>query len=215
MGVNEAMELLLSLGHRRIGFISGPQALKSARIRSSAFLRSLGRYGIDEDKRLVGEGNRTMDGGLEAMARMLESHCSPTAVLASNDLTAIGMMRAARGLVSSGGHFDCGFRRHSLGRIHETAIDHGAVAAEGTGRTRLSRSITGCWRTAQGQARLQSGDPSGHSRGHLSSARGAPSYLNFALHSPALLVPGITWNARNSSGTPVDFSGQIARDRLP
>ena len=71
MGVNEAMELLLSLGHRRIGFISGPQALKSARIRSSAFLRSLGRYGIDEDKRLVGEGNRRMDGGLEAMARML------------------------------------------------------------------------------------------------------------------------------------------------
>ena len=96
MGVNEAMEHLLSLGHRRIGFISGPQGLKSARIRRSAFLRSLRRYGIDEDKRLVGEGNHTVDGGLDAMARMLESHCSPTAVLASNDLTAIGTMRAVR-----------------------------------------------------------------------------------------------------------------------
>jgi DNA-binding LacI/PurR family transcriptional regulator len=96
MGINEAVEYLLSLGHRRIGFISGPLDLKSARIRRSAFLRSLSRYGIDEDKRLVEEGDHTVDGGLSAMARMLESNCSPTAMLASNDLTAIGMMRAVR-----------------------------------------------------------------------------------------------------------------------
>ena len=96
MGVNEAMDHLMSLGHRRIGFISGPWALKSARIRRTAFLRSLGAYGIDEDKRLVEEGDHTVDGGLIAMTRMLESKCSPTALLASNDLTAIGAMRAVR-----------------------------------------------------------------------------------------------------------------------
>src|ERR1017187_10574236 len=82
--------------HRRIGFISGPWALKSARIRRTAFLRSLSAYGIDEDKRLVEEGDHTVDGGLIAMTRMLESKCSPTALLASNDLTAIGAMRAVR-----------------------------------------------------------------------------------------------------------------------
>src|ERR1022692_1599322 len=96
MGVNEAMDHLMSLGHRRIGFISGPWALKSARIRRTAFLRSLSAYGIDEDKRLVEEGDHTVDGGLIAMTRMLESKCSPTALLASNDLTAIGAMRAVR-----------------------------------------------------------------------------------------------------------------------
>ncbi len=96
MGVNEAVEHLLQLGHRRIGFIGGPSALKSARIRRTAFLRSLTRYGIDEDKRLVEEGDHTVEGGLSAMARMLESKCSPTAVLTSNDLTAIGTMRAVR-----------------------------------------------------------------------------------------------------------------------
>jgi len=96
MGVNEAMDHLLSLGHRRIGFISGPWALKSARIRRTAFMRSLSAYGIDEDKRLVEEGDHTVDGGLNAMTRMLESQCSPTALLASNDLTAIGAMRALR-----------------------------------------------------------------------------------------------------------------------
>src|ERR1035438_756779 len=92
----------MSLGHRRIGFISGPWALKSARIRRTAFLRSLGAYGIDEDKRLVEEGDHTVDGGLTncgliAMTRMLDSKCAPTALLASNDLTAIGVMRAVRG----------------------------------------------------------------------------------------------------------------------
>ncbi len=96
MGVNEAVEHLLQLGHRKIGFISGPPALKSARIRHTAFLRSLTRYGIDEDKRLVEEGDHTVDGGLNAMTRMLASGCSPTAVLTSNDLTAIGTMRAVR-----------------------------------------------------------------------------------------------------------------------
>jgi len=96
MGVNEAMDHLWSLGHRRIGFISGPWELKSARIRRTAFLRSLSAYGIDEDKRLVEEGDHTVDGGLIAMTRMLASKCSPTALLASNDLTAIGAMRAVR-----------------------------------------------------------------------------------------------------------------------
>jgi DNA-binding LacI/PurR family transcriptional regulator len=96
MGVNEAVDHLLSLGHRRVGFISGPMALKSARIRRSAFLRSLGRYGIHEDELLVQGSDHTVDGGLEAMTRMLALNCNPTGVLASNDLTAIGMMRAVR-----------------------------------------------------------------------------------------------------------------------
>jgi len=44
----------------------------------------------------VQEGDHTVDGGLAAMGRMLEAQCSPTALLASNDLTAIGVMRAVR-----------------------------------------------------------------------------------------------------------------------
>jgi len=96
MGINEAVKHLLSLGHRRIGFIGGPAGLKSARIRRIAFLRSLGHHGIDRDARLVEASDHTVDGGLAAMTRMLDSKCAPTAVLASNDLTAIGMMRAVR-----------------------------------------------------------------------------------------------------------------------
>ena len=96
MGVNEAVSHLLSLGHRRIGFICGPLGLKSAQIRRTAFLRSLSEHGIDDADRLLEEADHTVDGGLAAMTRMLESKYAPTAVLASNDLTAIGMMRAVR-----------------------------------------------------------------------------------------------------------------------
>jgi DNA-binding LacI/PurR family transcriptional regulator len=93
-GINQAVEHLLQLGHNTIGFISGPLGLKSAYIRRTAFLECLARTGILEDRQLVTEGDHTIDGGLEAMTRLLESGKPPTAVLASNDLTAIGALRA-------------------------------------------------------------------------------------------------------------------------
>jgi len=96
MGINEAVDHLLSLGHRRIGFIGGPPGLKSARIRRDAFLRSLGHHGVDLGAPLVEAGDHTVDGGLAAMTRVLGSKCAPTAMLASNDLTAIGMLRGVR-----------------------------------------------------------------------------------------------------------------------
>ena len=94
MGVNEAVGHLVALGHRRIGFVSGPLGLKSAQVRRSAFLQALERYGIREDEALVQEGNHKVDGGIAAMTRMLEQTKAPTAVLGSNDLTAIGALRA-------------------------------------------------------------------------------------------------------------------------
>lgn len=95
-GINQAIEHLLALGHRRIAFISGPLGLKSARIRRSAYLESLNRTGIVNDETLVQEGDHTIDGGLDAMSRLLQSDSPPTAVLTSNDLTAIGALRAIR-----------------------------------------------------------------------------------------------------------------------
>ena len=95
-GINSAVDHLLSLGHSRIGFISGSLMLKSARVRRTAFLEYLTHAGILEDGDLVTEGDHTIDGGLNAMSRLLELQNAPTAVLASNDLTAIGAMSAVR-----------------------------------------------------------------------------------------------------------------------
>ena len=95
-GFNKAVEHLVALGHSRIGFISGPMNLKSARTRRSAFLHCWDAFGRIEDGRLMVEGNHKIDGGELAMFRLLHLKNRPTAVLTSNDLTAIGAFRAIR-----------------------------------------------------------------------------------------------------------------------
>jgi LacI family transcriptional regulator len=93
-GIREAVLHLVSLGHQRIGFISGPQTLKSARVRRSAFLECLRECGIQDHDRLIADGNHRVDGGQAAMQAMLALPQPPTAVLASNDLSAIGALHA-------------------------------------------------------------------------------------------------------------------------
>ena len=93
-GIREAIKLLFDLGHKRLGFISGPLDLRPARARRAAFLKWLRHYGLLENKKLIETGNHQIDGGESAMARLLALDKRPTAVLASNDLTAIGALRA-------------------------------------------------------------------------------------------------------------------------
>jgi LacI family transcriptional regulator len=93
-GVEWAMEHLVKLGHRRIGFISGPMRLESAQTRHTAYVQQSAQMGLADHTGLVQEGNHRVNGGREAMLRMLEAGAKPTAVVASNDLTAIGAMGA-------------------------------------------------------------------------------------------------------------------------
>jgi DNA-binding LacI/PurR family transcriptional regulator len=91
-GVDAAVEHIVSLGHRDIAFITGPMMLRSARVRKEAFTGCLERRGIDAG--LMEEGNHQVGGGHEAMARLLSWKRRPTAVLTSNDMTAIGALGA-------------------------------------------------------------------------------------------------------------------------
>ena len=93
-GINAAMTHLIGLGHRRIAFISGPLQLASARMRYKAFMQSSERDHLDSNPALIQEGNHRVDGGHDAMVRILASGARPTAVMASNDMTAIGAMGA-------------------------------------------------------------------------------------------------------------------------
>jgi DNA-binding LacI/PurR family transcriptional regulator len=99
-GIDAAVEHLSALGHKAIGFISGPMTLTSARLRRKAFCRSMKNKGLKIDEDLIEEGNHRMDGGHEAMALLLDKKVRPTAVLTSNDMMAIGAMGAVfeRGL---------------------------------------------------------------------------------------------------------------------
>jgi DNA-binding LacI/PurR family transcriptional regulator len=88
-GIAEAVQHIVAQGHERIAFISGPLTLKSARTRRSAFLKCVGKRAPT-----VIEGNHKIDGGDVAMMQLLALPKPPTAVLTSNDLTAIGALRA-------------------------------------------------------------------------------------------------------------------------
>ncbi|HEV2576817.1 MAG TPA: LacI family DNA-binding transcriptional regulator [Acidobacteriaceae bacterium] len=93
-GVMEAMRYLFELGHKEIAFISGPLALGSARARAEAFQAALREHGVKMRPEWMQEGDHRVEGGHHAMKRILDSGILPTAVLGSNDLTAIGAMGA-------------------------------------------------------------------------------------------------------------------------
>ena len=92
-GIRQAVQHLAALRHERIAFITGPLRLKSAATRRQAFLQSMQEIGIEPNMDLVIEGNHTMEGGMEAFSRLLAGRVRPTAVMCSNDMTAIGVMR--------------------------------------------------------------------------------------------------------------------------
>lgn len=92
-GIRQAVQHLAALRHERIAFITGPLTLKSALARRDAFVKSMDELGMTADPQLIVEGNHTLEGGEEAFGKLLALRPRPTAVLCSNDMTAIGVMR--------------------------------------------------------------------------------------------------------------------------
>ncbi|MGC1935501.1 MAG: LacI family DNA-binding transcriptional regulator [Candidatus Acidiferrales bacterium] len=92
-GIRQAVQHLAALRHERIAFISGPLVLKTAVARQHAFLQAMEEIGLPIEPKYQIEGNHTMEGGIEALKRILMLPKAPTAVLCSNDMTAIGVMR--------------------------------------------------------------------------------------------------------------------------
>jgi DNA-binding LacI/PurR family transcriptional regulator len=93
-GLYEGVQHLAVLGHRKIGFISGPLRLRSAEARKAAFLDCLRCTGIPVNQSWVIEADHTLDGGRDAMQKLLSLQAWPTAIMCSNDMTAIGVQHA-------------------------------------------------------------------------------------------------------------------------
>ena len=93
-GIQQAVDHLVELGHKRIAFISGPLDLHSARTRRPAFLEGMRKHGLKPEPALVREGTHTAEGGQKVMTTLLRSKKPPTAIVASNDWTAIGALHA-------------------------------------------------------------------------------------------------------------------------
>jgi len=89
---------LVERGHRNIAYITGPSDLEVSRVRMAGFDAAVSEFGLITGPGYIANGLFTIEGGAAAIAEILE-RVDVTAVLASNDLMAIG---ATRHLVASG-----------------------------------------------------------------------------------------------------------------
>jgi DNA-binding LacI/PurR family transcriptional regulator len=91
-GIRQAVSHLAGLGHQSIAFVSGPLEQTSARFRRDAFDKAMRSCHLKVRPDLMMEGDHTLEGGMTAMTALLARANPPTAVVCSNDLTAIGVL---------------------------------------------------------------------------------------------------------------------------
>jgi LacI family transcriptional regulator len=95
-GGYNATEYLISLGHKRIGFITGSMDLGCAVDRLAGYRSALKTNHIPEDEALIYEGNFDQPDGYVGASALLDLTDPPTAIFASNDVMAMGVMDAVR-----------------------------------------------------------------------------------------------------------------------
>ncbi|MCA9960780.1 MAG: LacI family DNA-binding transcriptional regulator [Anaerolineales bacterium] len=94
-GALSAMDYLLQLGHRRIGYVGGRPDLQSAIRRRQGYTDGLQQAGIPVDTELIQVGDFTMESAYLCAQQLLSVPQRPTAVFAANDQSAFGVIKAA------------------------------------------------------------------------------------------------------------------------
>jgi len=94
-GIRAAVDHLVDLGHSKIAFLAGPHKLHSAVTRENDFRAAMQAVDLPIDNRCVIECDHTLKGGVAGFARLQALQSRPTAIVCSNDMTAIGVLRAA------------------------------------------------------------------------------------------------------------------------
>jgi len=92
-GERYAVEHLLRLGHRRIGFIGGDSGMTTQQERVGGWRAALNGWGVAADEALIFEAPPTRDGGRIAIERALTGARPPTAFVCYNDIVAMGATR--------------------------------------------------------------------------------------------------------------------------
>jgi LacI family transcriptional regulator len=95
-GAREAIDHLIGLGHRRIGFITGTAGTSSARERLAGYRDALRAARVDYDPALVVKGDFLETRGYAATAQLLALEERPTAIFTSADTAAFGAVKAVR-----------------------------------------------------------------------------------------------------------------------
>jgi LacI family transcriptional regulator len=94
-GIHAAIQHLRQLGHSSIAFLAGPRKLHSAITRENDYRSAMEAVGLQVQKKWVIECDHTLKGGVAGFGQLRSLGSRPTAILCSNDMTAIGVLRAA------------------------------------------------------------------------------------------------------------------------
>jgi DNA-binding LacI/PurR family transcriptional regulator len=100
-GIAQATQHLIDHGHRRIAFIAAAEHLMFARERLAGYVETMRENGVQVDEGLIVEGDLSQRSGRQVAEYLLNLPKPPTAIMANNDLMALGAMAAiqAHGLV--------------------------------------------------------------------------------------------------------------------
>lgn len=139
-GILAAMRHLVRFGHRRIGFVRGPEESSTAQERLAAFREAVSSLGLPADPAVIYPGDYTTESGYRAATILLQRASPPSAIVASNDMNALGVIEAAHQLhiripedLSVIGFDDIalsGLGRIDLTTIHLPKREMGKAAAE-------------------------------------------------------------------------------------
>lgn len=91
-----ALQHLWSLGHRRIGFIGGPQTFSGAVERLAAYEKFIQGKTGEVDRTLIDYGEYSIDSGSAAATRLMQRSPAPTALMVAEDMMALGALIAAK-----------------------------------------------------------------------------------------------------------------------
>lgn len=134
---------LVNLGHKRIGLIGGrpddPLHFSAPLERRSGYQAVLGEHGLDARADLDVPGDFSLEGGAEAMARLLSAARPPTAVFALSDEMAIGALRTVRnsGLRVPADVSVMGFDDHDMAEVLGLTTVGQPVVSQGEAAARL------------------------------------------------------------------------------
>lgn len=92
-GITQAVQHLAVLGHRRIAYAGGPMPHLTNLRRKNAFLNATRSIGLQVTEPQIFEGAHTFEGGTQAAQQFLKMKNRPTAIVCSNDIMAVGVMR--------------------------------------------------------------------------------------------------------------------------
>jgi LacI family transcriptional regulator len=95
-GAYEMTRFLLSLGHRRIAMLTGPEGVSTARDRVTGYARALSEAGLAVEDEIVMHGDFAQASGYQMAQRVLSLPQRPTALFAANNFIAAGAFRALR-----------------------------------------------------------------------------------------------------------------------